>query len=230
MRQSGKAEGQSASLLFLRFMVRSRVDQTNRHRLGERHHAFEWNATLGAELAHLSFSAIDAVLHSGRGDVRRQDLAEQLAEHRFIVKREVKAIALQPALAGENVSAPVVGLFETSFLGGGDDRVLERHRDGTFRAPRAPGAREWGMPFFELRHFAAAKARIWIDDLVSGRVRSFAEIARSEGKVERHIRLLAPLAFLPPRTLAAIANGTFRQDVTVTALARAVPFSWELQS
>jgi site-specific DNA recombinase len=71
-----------------------------------------------------------------------------------------------------------------------------------------------------------AKARVWIDDLASGRIRSFAEIARSEGKVERHIRLLAPLAFVPPQTLAAIADGTFRQDVPVTILARAVPLSW----
>jgi site-specific DNA recombinase len=74
---------------------------------------------------------------------------------------------------------------------------------------------------------AVAKARVWIDDLASSHVRSFAEIARSEGKVERHIRLLAPLAFLPPVILAAIAGGTFRQDATVTTLARAVPFSWD---
>jgi site-specific DNA recombinase len=74
---------------------------------------------------------------------------------------------------------------------------------------------------------AVAKARVWIDDLASGRIQSFAEIAQSEGKVERHIRLLAPLAFLPPGILAAIADGTFRQDGTVTTLARVVPFSWE---
>jgi site-specific DNA recombinase len=73
---------------------------------------------------------------------------------------------------------------------------------------------------------AAAKARVWIDDLASGRIQSFAEIARSEGKVERHIRLLAPLAFLPPGSVAAIADGTFRQDVTVTTLARVVPYLW----
>jgi site-specific DNA recombinase len=77
---------------------------------------------------------------------------------------------------------------------------------------------------------AVARARVWINDLASGRVRSFAEIARSEGKVERHIRLLAPLAFVPPRVLATIANGTFHQDVTVTTLARAVPLLWELPS
>ena len=75
---------------------------------------------------------------------------------------------------------------------------------------------------------AVAKARAWIDDLLSGRFRSFAEIARSEGKVERHIRLLAPLAFLLPQILTAIANGTLHQDVAVTTLARAVPSLWEL--
>jgi hypothetical protein len=41
---------------------------------------------------------------------------------------------------------------------------------------------------------AIAKARAWIADLAEGRAASFAEIAKHEGKVERHIRLLAPLA------------------------------------
>jgi site-specific DNA recombinase len=69
-------------------------------------------------------------------------------------------------------------------------------------------------------------ARSWIEDVVSGRVQSFAEIAEREGKVERHIRLLTPLAFLPPRTLAAIIDGTDPHDSTVTALAQAVPYRW----
>jgi hypothetical protein len=43
---------------------------------------------------------------------------------------------------------------------------------------------------------AIAKARQWIDDLAHGRAASFAVIARREGKAERHIRLLAPLAFV----------------------------------
>jgi site-specific DNA recombinase len=41
---------------------------------------------------------------------------------------------------------------------------------------------------------AVAKARSWIDGIASGRVQSFAELAEREGKVERHIRLLTPLA------------------------------------
>jgi site-specific DNA recombinase len=73
---------------------------------------------------------------------------------------------------------------------------------------------------------AIAKARSWIDDVLSGCVRSFAEIAEREGKVERHIRLLTPLAFIPPRTLAAIIDGMGPHDATVTALAQAVPYRW----
>jgi hypothetical protein len=74
---------------------------------------------------------------------------------------------------------------------------------------------------------AVAKARSWIDDLTSGRVQSFTEIAEREGKVERHIRLLTPLAFIPPRTLAAIIDGTRPHDATVTALAQAAPYRWD---
>ena len=74
---------------------------------------------------------------------------------------------------------------------------------------------------------AVAKARAWIDGIASGRVHSFAEIAEREGKVERHIRLLTSLAFIPPRTLAAIIDGTARHDATVTALAQAVPYRWD---
>jgi site-specific DNA recombinase len=43
---------------------------------------------------------------------------------------------------------------------------------------------------------AIAKARGWIDDIRLGRITSFAETAEHEAQGERHIRLLAPLAFL----------------------------------
>jgi hypothetical protein len=46
---------------------------------------------------------------------------------------------------------------------------------------------------------AIARARSWMDDLIEGRVGSFRDIAIRENKVERHIRRLAPLAFLSPR-------------------------------
>jgi site-specific DNA recombinase len=48
---------------------------------------------------------------------------------------------------------------------------------------------------------AIAKACKWIDDIRLGLFASFAEIAEREAVGERHIRLLAPLAFLSPASL-----------------------------
>jgi hypothetical protein len=76
---------------------------------------------------------------------------------------------------------------------------------------------------------AIAKARGWIDDIRVGAIASFAEIAAREAQGERHIRLLAPLAFLSPRIIAAIVDGTAPADLTVTGLAKALPYSWAEQ-
>ena len=76
---------------------------------------------------------------------------------------------------------------------------------------------------------AIGKARGWIDDIRLGRIASFAGIAQREAVGERHIRLLAPLGFLSPRIIAAIADGTASADLTVTGLAKALPYSWAEQ-
>jgi site-specific DNA recombinase len=76
---------------------------------------------------------------------------------------------------------------------------------------------------------AIAKARMWIDELVQGRVGSFSEIAMREGKVERHIRLLTPLAFVSPRIISAIMAGSAPTDLTVTGLAQPLAHSWTEQ-
>jgi site-specific DNA recombinase len=76
---------------------------------------------------------------------------------------------------------------------------------------------------------AIAKAREWIDDIFRGRITSFADIAKREAQGDRHIRLLAPLAFVSPRIIAAIVDGTAPTDLTVTGLAKALPYSWAEQ-
>jgi hypothetical protein len=76
---------------------------------------------------------------------------------------------------------------------------------------------------------AIAKSRRWIDDLVKGRVASFADIAEREGKVERHVRFLAPLAFVSPRVVRAIIDGSASAHLTVTALATSLPYAWREQ-
>jgi site-specific DNA recombinase len=76
---------------------------------------------------------------------------------------------------------------------------------------------------------AIAKARQWVHDVALGGTATFAQIARREGKLERHVRLLASLAFLSPRIVAAIIDGTAPPDFTATSLARALPCSWAEQ-
>ena len=76
---------------------------------------------------------------------------------------------------------------------------------------------------------AVAKARKWIDDVRLGHCASFAEIAEREAVGERHIRLLAPLALLSPRIIAAIADDSAPADLTFTGLAKALPYSWAEQ-
>ena len=76
---------------------------------------------------------------------------------------------------------------------------------------------------------AIAKARLWIDDLIAGRVTSFAEIAAREGKVERHVRNLAVLAFVSPKVIVTIVDGTASSGLTVTGLAQALPYVWAEQ-
>ena len=79
----------------------------------------------------------------------------------------------------------------------------------------------------ELLLIAIAKARKWIKDAERGH--SFATIARREGKTERHIRHLVPLAFVSPRIVTAIMDGTAPAGLTVTKLADNLPDSWAAQ-
>ncbi|MEO7382660.1 MAG: recombinase family protein [Paracoccaceae bacterium] len=76
---------------------------------------------------------------------------------------------------------------------------------------------------------AIGKARLWVDDLMAGRVRSFEEIARHECKGERYIRMLAPLAFVSPKIVTIIAEGSAPAGMTVSGLARSLSHSWAEQ-
>jgi hypothetical protein len=76
---------------------------------------------------------------------------------------------------------------------------------------------------------AIAKAGRWIDGITSGQVKSFADIATKEKKVERYIRLLAPLAFTAPSIVQSIIDGTAPANLTVTELAKSSVYSWRQQ-
>ncbi len=75
---------------------------------------------------------------------------------------------------------------------------------------------------------AIAKSRSWVADLAAGRVTSLGEIAKRERRVERHIRLLAPLAFVSPESISKIVDGQ-AATIGVIALAKHVNYSWSHQ-
>ena len=76
---------------------------------------------------------------------------------------------------------------------------------------------------------AIARSRSWIDKLMSTEGTTLADIAASEKLVERHVRFLAPLAYLSPRIVEAIFDGRAPADLTVSRFARDLPKSWTEQ-
>jgi hypothetical protein len=132
---------------------------------------------------------------------------------------------------------PKPAIFLNRASGAVDDPTLDNPAAWTapsFAAVKGiihqPGAKQAMKP--ECRDAlltAIAKARGWIDDIRLGRFASFAEIAEREALCERHIRLLAPVAFLSPRIIAAIVEGTAPPGLTVTGLAKVLPYSWAEQ-
>jgi len=77
---------------------------------------------------------------------------------------------------------------------------------------------------------AIAKARNWIDCLVSDRVSSIEEIAREEKITERYLRQLISLGFASPQFVRAVASGEGSEHLTLTELAVAFPASWSALS
>jgi hypothetical protein len=76
---------------------------------------------------------------------------------------------------------------------------------------------------------AIRRASRWVDAVKSGEAESFEEIAAEEGLGERHVRWLAPLAFLSPRIASAIMDEAALPCISVAMLAKALPHSWATQ-
>ena len=76
---------------------------------------------------------------------------------------------------------------------------------------------------------AIARSRSWMDAVLTKKTASFDEIAAAERLAERHIRRLVPLAFLSPKIIQAIADGTVPTGLTVSNLTQALPHAWTAQ-
>jgi site-specific DNA recombinase len=78
---------------------------------------------------------------------------------------------------------------------------------------------------------AVARARVWFDELASGRVRSLAEIARREGIARGYVERLARLAFVAPAMVEAICQGQQPAELSAETLLNRInlPLEWEQQ-
>ena len=76
---------------------------------------------------------------------------------------------------------------------------------------------------------AIARSRRWIETILDDSAIGFGTLAKREKLAERHVRFLAPLAYLSPRIIEAIAEGRAPADLTITQLARNLPLSWAKQ-
>jgi site-specific DNA recombinase len=175
-------------------------------------------------------------------DGLRQQMASSQAEpkmtDRGLIERHVERVTIKPReveisfIPRSGVAA--ASSSEMARAAGTPIKIILPWAAPSFPAPKgivhAPSASASMKP--ETRDAlltAIAKARSWIDGLRLDHLGSFSEIARREGQCERHIRSLARLAFLSPRIIAAIAGGTAPAHLTVTGLARALPYSWTEQ-
>ncbi|WP_181708520.1 recombinase family protein [Chthonobacter rhizosphaerae] len=74
-----------------------------------------------------------------------------------------------------------------------------------------------------------AKARAWVDELVTGKVTDTHAIARREGCSERSIRMALNLAFLSPEIVRGAIEGTLPHGVGLCSLSE-LPASWAKQN
>ena len=77
---------------------------------------------------------------------------------------------------------------------------------------------------------AVARSRHWIETILKQPALDFGAIGKHEKLAERHIRFLAPLAYLSPRIIQAIAEGRAPADMTVTRLTRSLRPPWTEQA
>ena len=76
---------------------------------------------------------------------------------------------------------------------------------------------------------AIARSKAWVGELLLDPTADFKTISEREKLAERHVRFLAPLAYLSPRIVEAIAEGRAPADLAVRRLARNLPLAWAEQ-
>jgi hypothetical protein len=165
-------------------------------------------------------SAIRAACDANENASDRELIRERLAK--AIVRRDHIAIKLRQGDDGDEPSetddAPMLSIPFTPNL---------RLRKGIAHAPSGGDAIDEATRSALL--IAIARSREWVDAIIADRTTDFATVSEREKLAERHVRFLAPLAYLSPRIIEAIAEGRAPADLTVTRLVRGLPMVWAEQ-
>ena len=145
---------------------------------------------------------------------------------RSLIETQVKRITVQP----DSISVELTGPDIDPATSDVQSRQIVNlpWSKKPFRAEKGitqtPNAEQEASPISgEAVLAAVARARQWVDQLITGD--SLAEITKREVKGERQIRLLIPLAFLPPLRLSNFVEGN-GNATNLTALAKTIPLVW----
>jgi hypothetical protein len=78
---------------------------------------------------------------------------------------------------------------------------------------------------------AVSRARAWFEELASGRVQSFSQIAKRENVTRRYVERLSRLAFVAPAIVEAICQGRQPADLSAETLLKRIdlPLDWSSQ-
>ena len=190
-------------------------------------------------IARVSAPDVEALVARAVGDAARADQeiapTEDKSTDRDLVLRNVErvtihvdhiAVALRNPGAGSDQSegeaeAIIPTLLTIPFA------PSNPARKGIVRAPAESGTIDPKTRAALLQ--AIARSRAWMDTILAGRIASFDDIACAEGLAERRVRRLAPLAYLSPKIIQAIADDAAPAGLTVSRLTEALPHSWAAQ-
>jgi site-specific DNA recombinase len=161
--------------------------------------------------------------------LRERDAKHQESGDGDLINRCIKQIVIKP----DRLSVDLLE-EEPEHLGPSDSGGIEipfrsnaSFRKGVAHEPSSKGRFDEHERDALLR--AIAKAHRWVEAIVSGQAPSFEAIASREKLGVRHVRRLAPLAYLAPRVIDAIVDGSAPSGLTVSALTMVLPHSWSAQ-
>jgi site-specific DNA recombinase len=199
-----------------------------RYRYYISHALLQGQSNQAGSVARISAPAVEALIANAiraNGEADQQASNPELIRMRLekaVVHRDHIEIALQskdwPNAANDQNSVPTISVPFTANL------PLRR---GITHTPSCGQAIDEPTRAALLR--AIVRSRAWVDAMIKDPGTDFGTIAERENLAERHVRFLAPLAYLSPRIIEAIADGRAPAHLTVTRIARDLPAVWAEQ-